>query len=297
MNNRQAGRRRGRGGQRQGGNPGRPDNGNRIDNRARGNAAQLLEKYKNLALDSQRSGDRVNTEYYLQFADHYFRVLSESRSRNEDQGQGQQARRPNEDDGDDDDFGYEGEVGSPATFGQGPQIRDDEDDREYAREEARRQPRDDRPRDDRPREDRPREDRPRREGRGGNSNNANGNNGGNANGNSGGNGYARERDAEPRVTEEREARPAPAREREPRVAESRPVAANDEPRGELRRRGRPPRAAVPVVESEGFDASVLPPAIVTDATPSLDAVAEDRPRRGRPRRVRTDEDEAIPPAA
>jgi hypothetical protein len=61
------------------------DRGNRIDNRARGNAAQLLEKYKALARDAQMQGDRVNTEYYLQFADHYFRVLSESRSRFEEQ--------------------------------------------------------------------------------------------------------------------------------------------------------------------------------------------------------------------
>ncbi len=86
INNRQNGRRRGRGGQRsQGGNPGRSqDNGNRIDNRARGNAAQLLEKYKTLARDAQMQGDRVNTEYYLQFADHYFRVLAETRSRFEE---------------------------------------------------------------------------------------------------------------------------------------------------------------------------------------------------------------------
>jgi hypothetical protein len=85
-NNRQAGRRRGRGGQQQRpqGNSGRPDNGNRIDNRARGNASQLLEKYKTLARDAQMQGDRVNTEYYLQFADHYFRVLAETRSRFED---------------------------------------------------------------------------------------------------------------------------------------------------------------------------------------------------------------------
>lgn len=86
INNRQAGRRRGRGGQQQRpqGTPGRQDTGNRIDNRARGNAAQLLEKYKTLARDSQMQGDRVNTEYYLQFADHYFRVLAETRSRFED---------------------------------------------------------------------------------------------------------------------------------------------------------------------------------------------------------------------
>jgi hypothetical protein len=86
MNNRQNGRRRGRGGQQaRNGQPGGPSNGSRLDNRARGNAAQLLEKYKNLARDAQMSGDRVNTEYYLQFADHYFRVLNENRARFEDQ--------------------------------------------------------------------------------------------------------------------------------------------------------------------------------------------------------------------
>lgn len=106
INNRQAGRRRGRGGQRSqgGGNPGRgPESGNRIDNRARGNAAQLLEKYKTLARDAQMQGDRVNTEYYLQFADHYFRVLAETRSRFEEN---QPRRGPNDqfEDGDDEDF-------------------------------------------------------------------------------------------------------------------------------------------------------------------------------------------------
>ncbi|MBX9797647.1 DUF4167 domain-containing protein [Sphingomonas sp.] len=101
INNRQAGRRRGRGGQRsQGGNPGRPDTGNRIDNRARGNAAQLLEKYKSLARDAQMQGDRVNTEYYLQFADHYFRVLNENRSRFEDQ---QRRAQPEAFEGEEDD--------------------------------------------------------------------------------------------------------------------------------------------------------------------------------------------------
>jgi hypothetical protein len=83
INNRQGGRRRGRGGQGSRNLGGQP--GNRQDNRQRGNAAQLLEKYKSMARDSQLAGDRVQTEYYLQFADHYFRVLSESRARFEDQ--------------------------------------------------------------------------------------------------------------------------------------------------------------------------------------------------------------------
>ena len=110
INNRQNNRRRGRGG---GSNGIRPngssngvDRGNRIDNRARGNANQLFEKYKTLARDAQTQGDRVMAEYYLQFADHYFRILNENRARFDDQ---QQQRRPRDDQYDQDDFGDEGE--------------------------------------------------------------------------------------------------------------------------------------------------------------------------------------------
>jgi len=101
INNRQNGRRRGRGGsgprgQNLGGQP-----GNRQDNRQRGNAAQLLEKYKSMARDAQLAGDRVQTEYYLQYADHYFRVLSETRSRFEDQRRSRDDELDDEDGGDD----------------------------------------------------------------------------------------------------------------------------------------------------------------------------------------------------
>jgi hypothetical protein len=99
INNRQGGRRRGRGGQRGQNLGGQP--GNRQDNRQRGNAAQLLEKYKSLARDAQLAGDRVQTEYYLQYADHYFRVLSESRARFEDQRR-QRGDGYDEDEGDED---------------------------------------------------------------------------------------------------------------------------------------------------------------------------------------------------
>ena len=77
------------------------NSGNRQDNRQRGNAAQLLEKYKSMARDSQLAGDRVQTEYYLQFADHYFRVLGDSRPRADEQ----QRRQRGDDDGYDDDGG------------------------------------------------------------------------------------------------------------------------------------------------------------------------------------------------
>jgi hypothetical protein len=105
LNNRQSGRRRGRGRGSQGN--GQRGNESRIDNRARGNAPQLLEKYKNMARDAQLSGDRVMTEYYLQFADHYFRIVAENRARFEEQ------RQPRRDDWQGDE-GYEGDAGDPS---------------------------------------------------------------------------------------------------------------------------------------------------------------------------------------
>ncbi len=114
INNRQAGRRnRGRNnnnnGRPSGNNRGGGDNGNRIDNRARGNATQLLEKYRNMARDAQMAGDRVNAEYYLQFADHYFRVLADNRARQDEQNPRQRTRDDGFDqDGDDFDGGYDG---------------------------------------------------------------------------------------------------------------------------------------------------------------------------------------------
>ncbi|MFL9840601.1 DUF4167 domain-containing protein [Sphingomonas sp. ST-64] len=168
MNNRQAnnGRRRGRGGQRQQGG-GNPNQGNRIDNRARGNAAQLLEKYKNLARDAQMAGDRVNTEYYLQFADHYFRVLAETRSRFEEQNP-QQRRQREEFDGDDEDFdNEEGARGNEGEAGDEGEDRSDRNDRSRGRDRDQDGRRERQPRDDQPRargeQRRPRgEDRPRR---------------------------------------------------------------------------------------------------------------------------------------
>jgi hypothetical protein len=89
--NRNQNRRRGRGNNR--GGQGGGNQGNRIDSRARGNAPQMLEKYRKLAHDASLNGDRVQTEYYLQFADHYFRVVADSRTQRDDQ-------RPRRDDRD-----------------------------------------------------------------------------------------------------------------------------------------------------------------------------------------------------
>jgi hypothetical protein len=85
QNNRNNNRRRGRGNNRGGQGGGGGNQGNRIDSRARGNAPQMLEKYKKLAHDASLNGDRVQTEYFLQFADHYFRVVADSRVQRDEQ--------------------------------------------------------------------------------------------------------------------------------------------------------------------------------------------------------------------
>jgi len=104
--------------------------GNRQDNRQRGNAAQLLEKYKSLARDAQLAGDRVQTEYYLQYADHYFRVLEDSRSRFEEQ---QAQRRPRHDDGDEAEGEDELTVEAESDVEEGTEVRQRGRGRDYER--------------------------------------------------------------------------------------------------------------------------------------------------------------------
>ncbi|KFG88604.1 Eukaryotic translation initiation factor 3 subunit 10 [Sphingobium herbicidovorans NBRC 16415] len=265
INNRQAGRRnRGRNnnGRPSGGNRGGGDNGNRIDSRARGNAAQLLEKYKNMARDAQMAGDRVNAEYYLQFADHYFRVLADNRARQEEQQQ--RYRRP------DDNLEYEGEDFDTSDFAgddnRGEVQPQQQYDRGYEGDRRREQPRDQREpreareqreprdhreqqdqRDSRGRRDRPRRDRPAYEG------------------------------AEQPQVEAAEAAVSMA-ERAPE-----PQAEAEAPRP---RRGRPRKADVAKSEgSEGLDLAVLPPSIAradNDSEPGAEEAPRKRTRRARP---------------
>lgn len=103
MNNNRNNRRRGRNNNR---NQGGSNSGNRIDSRARGNAPQLLDKYKKLAQDAQHNGDRVQAEYYLQFADHYFRVIADNKAR---QDEARSKRDEERQSGDDSDFDDEGD--------------------------------------------------------------------------------------------------------------------------------------------------------------------------------------------
>ncbi|MGQ0558937.1 MAG: DUF4167 domain-containing protein [Sphingosinicella sp.] len=140
INQRQGGRRRGRGG------GGRPPSmaqgaGNRQENRQRGNAAQLRDKYRSMARDAQMGGDRVQAEYFLQYADHYFRVLNENRARFEEQRrqryEGQEGGYEEDEGGEQGEWGPQQPVAAAA-------IAEDQEDRA----------RDDRDRDERPRHER-----------------------------------------------------------------------------------------------------------------------------------------------
>ncbi len=45
--------------------------------RNKGNVTQQYNKYLKLAKEAFRSGDRVQSEYYYQFTDHYYRIMIE----------------------------------------------------------------------------------------------------------------------------------------------------------------------------------------------------------------------------
>ncbi len=122
MNNNRNNRRRGRGNRNQGGNGAQL---NRIDSRARGNAPQMLDKYKKLAQDAQHNGDRVQMEYYLQFADHYFRVIADNKARQDEQRGGNSGgnrrndeRDQSEDFEDDFDFGRRSDTAPRSVYEQ-----------------------------------------------------------------------------------------------------------------------------------------------------------------------------------
>lgn len=255
------------------------DQGNRIDSRARGNATQMLEKYKKMAHDAQMNGDRVATEYYLQFADHYFRVLADNRARQDEY------RRPREDQGrdlggdyaDDEDDGI---YGAPQGQGQRNYAQDQADDAS-----ARSQDEDGEEQDE-PRTQR--RDNPQREGRQNNE----------RQGGDRQNGERRER----RPRGDREEGPRQERaERQPRqrqdtevrqdeaVAAPAPVETEDasegdaKPRRTLRGRGRLPRAAEPE-GTNALDPMILPPAIGSASEAPVEAEAPKPKRRAAPRR-------------
>ncbi|MEA3389498.1 DUF4167 domain-containing protein [Sphingobium sp. CCH11-B1] len=254
INNRQAGRRnRGRNnnGRPNGNNRGGGDNGNRIDNRARGNAAQLLEKYKNMARDAQMAGDRVNAEYYLQFADHYFRVLADNRARQEEQ---QQRFRPREDSFDEDGDDFDGADEGMEDF-RGEQPAYDRAPRHQERRPE--EGRDNRDGNRNNRRDRNRRDRfsPQEDG-----------------------------GSQPEIGFEGPAG-TPADSLSAAQAVEAPAADTPEQAVEAvrPRRGRPRKAAAPAESAESFDAAVLPPSIARNEDAATEEGDAPRKRVRRPR--------------
>ena len=273
---------------------GNSSGGNARDQRQRGNAAQLLEKYKSLARDSQLAGDRVQTEYWLQFADHYFRVLGESRAKYDEQ---RRARGESvDDDYDDDGEGYDGDDDGDEASQQPQQQQSRQQQHEQPRrqQEGDRYERPDRQQQDRQQQDRqqqqqPRNDRFERQDR-------------------------PERQAERQERPERAERPerqAERQERPPIQPQPRAERVERAPRADgADRPDRAPRADRPrirrdrEVESDGggeriaFD--VIPPAIGAVSAPDVPAndVAEEAPApRRRVRRARPEGEADTAPAA
>lgn len=134
-------RRRGRGNRQ---NNGGGQQLNRIDSRARGNAPQLLEKYRKLAQDAHLNGDRVQAEYYLQFADHYFRVLADARLRQEEQRARPQGERWADSNDESDDSNEFGGASDFPSFDQPTFQRQQREERQPREERPRRDARSDR---------------------------------------------------------------------------------------------------------------------------------------------------------
>lgn len=69
-------RSRGRGNGRRGPSRGNNFESNGPEVKVRGSAQQVLDKYLQLARDAQSGGDRVSAESYLQYAEHYYRIIN-----------------------------------------------------------------------------------------------------------------------------------------------------------------------------------------------------------------------------
>ena len=205
----------------------------------------------------------MNTEYYLQFADHYFRVVSEQRGRFEEQDRQRQAPQNGFDGGFDDDDDFDGNDGDVRDV-QPQRDRDDSRDgardgnRDTGREQGREQNREPRrfdgdreqgreaPREQNREERAPRE--PRRE---------------------------RFRRDEPREAGPTEGLPA---------VEGDPIESGEQQAPRPRRARRVEAPAAPVAQADTFDASRLPPSFAPandGGEAPADDEAEAKPRRRR----------------
>jgi len=266
---------------RRGRNPNRPQGGggggsgsgnqmNRIDSRARGNAPQLLDKYKKLAQDSQHNGDRVQAEYFLQYADHYFRVINDNKLR---QDEARAARGDTRTDTRSDRGGRDDQNDGQSSDSQS-QRGDDDDNRRPPRSRNRQDEGDFRD-DDGDYDD-------RGEGSRGNSDRGSQDQGSRNDGDRSGNGRSRDNNGRGRGN-------GSDRDQDDDSSDYSDNAPAPKVRAKIERAPRKPRAPKPASDSRGeIDIAVLPPAI---GKSSDDAPAK-KPAL-RPRRKRADDSETL----
>jgi hypothetical protein len=264
------------------------------------------------------NGDRVNAEYYLQFADHYFRVMADTRLRQDEQraqrdGRWQEGDTPQSDSDDSGEFTVDSDF---PTFDQTPvYTRRDREDRgdngnggnggNYAGNGRGSENRGNEPRSYEGRDREPRETR-NQEGRGQETRNYQGNRPRRDDR------YARDEAREPAVAAENSDAPTHADMTEvvsenPFIREEQAPRGNRglRPRRDMGREGqRPVREPKPPFANEvaavGLDPNILPPSIsiTRDEAPVVAGEAEAAPkprRRAAPRRKAADDgaDEAM----
>ncbi len=74
-------------------NPNRTFDSSGPEVKIRGSAANVYEKYLQLARDANASGDRVMAENYLQHAEHYYRIMAAQQAQLQQYQQQQQANQ------------------------------------------------------------------------------------------------------------------------------------------------------------------------------------------------------------
>ena len=82
------------------------------DVKIRGSAQQVLDKYLQYARDAQTSGDRILSEAYYQFAEHYQRIVAKQQEAKERAQQQRQQNRDNRRDDRDDSDSQDKESGT-----------------------------------------------------------------------------------------------------------------------------------------------------------------------------------------
>ncbi len=78
--------------------------------RNKGNITQQYNKYLKLAKDAFSSGDRIQSEYYFQFTDHYYRLMVELGISLEEQDSSQESKVNNSENTNLEETKEEGEV-------------------------------------------------------------------------------------------------------------------------------------------------------------------------------------------